>query len=387
MDIQKVVIPVSALVIVSLLLFYFLSRGSLAGAPSVSRPAPSSAALESNGPSADSPVSESAEDSTNFALGHESPADSEPVPIQIKPDIVAPSALPEGVVASINDAFVTKAELDAEINRLLISPTAHSGMKSQRKEDIRQLALQELVIRELAYQEAKRQGMTVSRAEISASLERIRGRYKDPKGFGEALKAEGMTEDELRARIERDLLLAKISKEEIDNRAAVTDKDAREHYESNKRKFTLPESLELWHIYTKVADGNDAEAKQKIEKALRELRNGKEFETVAYEYSEDEYKYLGGKYGSIHRGQLEGGLDEAVFQARENEITGPFRTPAGWHIVKVVNKKVKTQLTFEDVKENIKKALYQQRLRKTRVDFINRLTDGASIKYLEGLQP
>jgi parvulin-like peptidyl-prolyl isomerase len=246
---------------------------------------------------------------------------------------------------------------------------------------MRNLALEELVVRELAYQQAKKMGLIVSNKEIASSFKRIRNRYKTAKDFDEALKAEKITEKDLEQRIERDLLLKKINQLEIEDRARVGEAEAKQHYAENKAKFLTPVSLRLWNIVVKVEAGKEAEAKRKVDEAYKLLREGKDFYGVAYKYSTDDYSFLGGDYGWVHRGQLAPDLEAVVFTAKENEITGPFQTGFGWHLIKVGGVRPEKQLKYEEVKEKIKKGLYQQRIRQTRIDFTNRLKSTAAIVY------
>jgi len=278
---------------------------------------------------------------------------------------------------------INSKQLEEELNRLLISPNSHGGINPDKKNELRNLALDELVVRELAYQRAKKIGLIVSDKEISSSFSRIRNRYETADDFNKALKAENLKERDLKKRIERDLLLKKINKVEIEDRARVSETEARRHYEANKAKFVAPVSVRLWNIVAKAKAGQEAKAKQKIDEAYKHLREGKDFKGVAYKYSEDDYGVMGGDYGWVHRGQLAAELEKVVFSAKENEITGPFPSSFGWHIVKVVGQRPEKQLNYKEVKEQIKKGLYKQRIRQIRIGFISRLKSVATIQYAE----
>lgn len=323
------------------------------------------------------PSSPIAEKTTNFVPSHElitKPGDVSPQPMKM-------ADLPQNTAATVNDVPITKTQLEEELNRLIISPSSHGGIKTTKKDELRKLALEELVARELAYQEAKKMGLKVSNTEIVTSLIRIKRRYKTDRAFKEALQAEKITQEDLEQRIQKDLLLKKINQVEIENRARVSETEAKQHYEANKAKFVTPVSLRLWNIVVKVEAGKETEARQKIEKAYQMLREGKDFSSVAYTYSDDDFRIMGGDYGWIHRGQLSGGLEKVAFNTKENEITEPFQTEFGWQIIKVSGIRPEKQLKYEEVKEKIKEGLYKQRIRQVRIDFVNRLKNSADIKY------
>lgn len=389
MDTRKVIIPASIIVIIVVAAFgfYIQTENTFPKAPpapeeTVKLPAAPALKPVSSKETPQKPPARVASPvgSADFLIGHKADEEADVIHTETIPVV----SLPKGIVAMVNGVAITKAELDEEFNKLLISPRSHTGVAGEKKKELRNLALQELVIRELAFQEAKALRLKAKRKEVNDSFERIRKRYKTEKDFKEALKTENMTEKDLKDRIERDLLLEKINKVEIEDRARVSEKEARKHYESNKAKFLTPESVRLWNIVTRFKEGKEAEAKKKIDKAYKLLESGKNFEGVAYKYSEDDYSFLGGDYGWIHRGQLARELEDIIFSAKENEITGPFRTSFGWHIIKVGALRQEKQLEYKEVKEKIKDGLFKRRLRKARIDFINKLRARANIRYAAG---
>ena len=196
------------------------------------------------------------------------------------------------------------------------------------------------------------------------------------------MKAEEISAQEFERRIEKDLLLRKISKLELADKARVSDDDARRHYEANKAKFVLPESLRLFRIVVKLSPGIEAEAKNKSDELYTKLKAGADFAEVAYKFSEDEYRVLSGAYGTIHRGQLPPELEATVFAAKPGETSRPFKTDDGWQIIRVEGKQPERQLRYEEVRERIKTALYQQRERQRRLDFVASLKAEAKIEYL-----
>ena len=377
MRVEKVVILVSVIVVIVAFGVFLRLRSDVAVLPSqnaVTQPSLETQIIPSQPTATLSQISEMKPD---FVPGHELAAQN-----TVVPTIEAlPESLPPGTVASVNGVLISKTQLEEELNRLIISPTSHGGIKPEKKEELRKLALEELVTRELAFQEAKRMGLSISDKEIAASFKRIKSRYKKTVDFNQALKAENLTEEGLRERIVRDLLLKRINRVEIEDRSRVTDADAKTHYEKNKAKFVTPDSVRLWNIVADIKVGKEAEAKQKIDEAIKLLREGKDFYSVAHKYSDDDYRVLGGDHSWVHRGQLAAELEAVVFRAKVDEITGPFQIGSAWHIVKISSRRPETQLKFAEMKERIKKALYGQRNKQIRIDFINRLKATGIVKY------
>ena len=291
-------------------------------------------------------------------------------------------AAPSNVVALVNGVAITSAELADELDNLLTSPTAHGALSGQQKDAPRKAALEELIVRELAFQRAKATGMTVGKKEIAAIVKKIKRRYQTEKNFQEALKTEEISEQEFERRIEKDLLLRKISKLELEDKARVSDDEMRRYYEANKARFVLPESLRLFRIVIKIVPGKEAEAKEKADDVYAKLKAGADFGETAYKSSEDDYRVMSGDYGTVHRGQLPADLEATVFAAKPGVLIGPLRNSEGWQLICVENKQTERQLRFSEMREKIRTALYQQREKQRRVKFINELRSVAKIEYL-----
>ena len=80
------------------------------------------------------------------------------------------------------------------------------------------------------------------------------------------------------------------------------------------------------------------EKQSKILEALAKLDEGKPFNQVAQEYSEDKAS-SGGSLGWIIRGQMTGDFQEVAFNAPVGQYTQPFKTQHGYHIVLVEDRK------------------------------------------------
>lgn len=306
------------------------------------------------------------------------------VAVASKPTVRAATPVaPRNTVALVNGTPITSSELDNELSNLLNSPTGHVAANRLDKDAPRKAALEELIVRELAYQRAKSSGMTVAKKEIAATVKKIKRRYQTEKGFQEALRVEDISEQEFERRIEKDLLLRKLSKTELEDKSRVTAADARAHYESNKAKFVLPESLHLFRIFVKASPQNQAEGKKKIDDIYAQLNGGADFGEVAYKFSEDDYRVMSGDYGIVHRGQLPAEFEATVFGSKPGVLIGPLRDADGWQIIRIENKQAERQLRFDEVREKILTALRDQRTKQRRIDFINELRSVAKIEYVK----
>jgi len=95
------------------------------------------------------------------------------------------------------------------------------------------------------------------------------------------------------------------------------------------------------HILIKTNDlTGDEQAREKLEELLYRLEHGDKFEHLAKAYSEDTLSALqGGDLGWTNPGDLVPQFEEAMNQLQIDEISAPFKTPYGWHIVQITGRR------------------------------------------------
>jgi peptidyl-prolyl cis-trans isomerase D len=139
--------------------------------------------------------------------------------------------------------------------------------------------------------------------------------------------------------------------------AQVSDKEAEEFYQTQREKrFHEPKTIKLRHILF-LAEGADksarAGARQKAENILAEALKGKDFASLADQYSEDPSHPAGGELGWFTPGQLLPPVEQAAFKLRKGEISKVVESPLGYHILKVDDIKAENTKTFTEVKAQI----------------------------------
>ncbi len=139
--------------------------------------------------------------------------------------------------------------------------------------------------------------------------------------------------------------------------AQVSDKEAEEFYQTQREKrFHEPKTIKLRHILF-LAEGADksarAAARQKAENILAEALKGKDFASLADQYSEDPSHPAGGELGWFTPGQLLPPVEQAAFELRKGEISKVVESPLGYHILKVDDIKAENTKTFTEVKAQI----------------------------------
>ena len=221
-------------------------------------------------------------------------------------------------------------------------------------ETLRTQVMQFLIQAEWVQQEAEKQDVKVTDAQIQKSLEdQKKQAFPNEKAYKEYLASSGLTEEDVLFRVKLDQLQQKLTQKITEDAKKVTDQDIEQYYEKNKKRFAQPERRDLRVVLTKT--------EAKAQEAKKALEDGDSFKQVAKQYSIDEAsKAQGGKLPAITKGQQEKAFDEAIFSADKGELVGPVKTQFGWYVFEVDKITEASQQTLEQSKETVRNLLRSQ---------------------------
>ncbi len=244
------------------------------------------------------------------------------------------------VVATVNDEVITWSEL---MNVIIIDGRQLLGglTGEERENKIREAerpVLNNLIEMKLQIQEARRMNLDVNASEIDGAIEEIRTKYGlTEETLTNSLKAEGLTPEDYRARLADQILLQKVINFAVRNNVAVSDKEIQQYYADNIGEFDGGEKIRIRQIF--FALPQDSSQKEVVEAKAREIAqrisSGEDFAKLAGEFSEDQSRAFGGDLGYISRGSALKEIEDAAAALNKGEVSSPFRSPAGLHIIKL----------------------------------------------------
>jgi peptidyl-prolyl cis-trans isomerase D len=152
----------------------------------------------------------------------------------------------------------------------------------------------------------------------------------------------------------------------------------REYFEAHAGDYVQPEKRRASHILVSLDRDADAEqqraALQKIEAARERILAGEDFSAVAKELSEDPGSAAnGGELGFFGAGEMDPAFEQAAFAAAEGEVTEPVRSDFGYHLVLVREIQPEVAPGFEEVREQVERAVSQQEAERLLADYAERL--------------
>lgn len=122
----------------------------------------------------------------------------------------------------------------------------------------------------------------------------------------------------------------------------------------NDRRPNMGE-IQIAHIMKAVNDSSeksDMKSKKEIEEIYKRLKNGEPWSDALLLSDDKETKDMGGKLPSFTMGKMIDQIENAAFRLKEiGDISEPVRTPFGWHIIKLIDKK--GPMSFDERKQEI----------------------------------
>jgi peptidyl-prolyl cis-trans isomerase SurA len=183
--------------------------------------------------------------------------------------------------------------------------------------------------------------------------------------FKEALKAQGMTLDQYRARVKDELEKTTLLQQELRGvSVSVTPEEIQSYYDAHKRDFAQRSAVTVYDIFLAFKQGmTRADALRVIEQAKSVkamVDGGARFEDLARKYSEGPGADRGGLLGTFKKGEMAPPLERIAFALRDGQVSEPVVSPGGVHLIRVEGVEGEVHVPLEQVQDEIRQVLYNQ---------------------------
>ncbi|MCB0347412.1 MAG: peptidylprolyl isomerase [Bdellovibrionales bacterium] len=221
-------------------------------------------------------------------------------------------------------------------------------------------AMEFLIEERILKSEIKRQNLEVTKEAVDDEINKIQRRNKISRAqLREALKAQGTNFadylDYIKERMERQAVI----QQSITSKIRISEEDINAHYlekygKSKKHAFQYT----LSHILFRKGD-----AAKNAQETYNKIKEGKNFEELAAQNSEDPNFTSGGSLGKFKSGEVMKEIENAVANLEPGDITPPVKTQMGVHIIKVNEKKLIPSPDYEAKKSQIQAELTNKALK------------------------
>ena len=249
------------------------------------------------------------------------------------------------IVAVVNDEVITQNDLNERVN-LVIRQLQRQGGQIPPSDQLSRQILERMINDSVQIQLAKENGIKVDDPTLDKTIERIAQENNlSMTEFRAALDRDGVKYPRFREDIRHEILLARLREREVENGIVVTDAEVDTELARESKEASSDSEYRLSHIMVTVPQQATAEQIEQRRKravlALSELRRGANFAQVAATYSDAPDALQGGSLGWRTAARLPQLFLETIDKLRPGDVSDIMRSPAGFHIVKLLEKRGK----------------------------------------------
>ena len=281
------------------------------------------------------------------------------------------------VAATVNNRPITYSALEKSYKRQFVVNA--DGSSEDQRQTQKLEVLRTMIDNEIMLQRSEKEGLMATDSEVDTKFTELRAPYTQEE-FDRSLKQQGISANDLRTQIRRELSLQKLINKEIVSHITISDADVTAYYTANKASFNFPEPhLHMAQIVvTPQPDPNsrnlkndkaqnDEQARKKVETIAQRLKQGEDFGQLAQNYSEDPNSAPnGGDLGLISESALDKAnpeLKKMILAMNPGQLSGIVPTPGGYSIFKMISKEPAGQreLTDPRVQQTIRNLLMNRK--------------------------
>jgi len=247
------------------------------------------------------------------------------------------------VVAVVNSEAITLYELRSRMV-LVERQLRGQNVELPPRAVLEQQLLERMIVDRAQMQFAKETGLEVSEAELDAALRRIaEGNRLGAAEFRAVLEKDGIPWSKFREEIQQEMTIARLRDREVDNRITIAEGEIDNYLEEASRPGGSDELVQVAHIIVRVPEQADAaqlaRIRGRLEQAVAQLQRGEDFARVAAGVSDAQDALSGGLMSPRPADRLPNLYAEEVKKLKPGEISGILRSPAGFHLVKLVERR------------------------------------------------
>ena len=298
----------------------------------------------------------------------------------------------EQILVKVNGDIITKTDLEKRQIRALRERNLQANPADLQNDETLKKVLLEVtpqilvsaIDEILLVQRGRELGYRLVDEQFKQIIENIKkeNKIETDAQFQAALDQEGMTMEEFRRQIERQLLVSRVQQNEVAPKLSINEEEAKRYYDQHPQEFTSSPNITLREIIVNVATlkpgevnvAADEEALEKVKQIGARVTAGEDFGKVAAEVSDAPSKANGGLIGPINRSEVSPAILTLLDGMKPGDVTEPIRTQRGYQLLQLEAATEATVQPFDQVRDLIADKVYDE---KARVEFG---------KYLEKLR-
>jgi peptidyl-prolyl cis-trans isomerase SurA len=301
----------------------------------------------------------------------------------------------EQILVKVNGDILTKSELEQRQIAALRQrdPNFRPASDAELQKALGEVTpgvIVDAVDELLLVQRGRELGYTLGNEQFQSIIANIKkeNKLESDEQFQAALKQEGMTLEDLRKQLERNLLVTRVQQVEVMGKISVNEEEVAKYYEANKNSFTSAPSVTLREILIAVPKSDkginvaaDDEARAKAEDLRKRVLAGEPFAQLASQSSDSGSKANGGLIGPMSRDDLSPDLQKRLATMKIGEVTPVVRIDQGYQIIKLENATTAHTKTLDEARAEVSERLAETRRLAQLQQYLTNLREQAIIDW------
>lgn len=281
---------------------------------------------------------------------------------------------PPQIMVLINGMPIKEDELRIRIHLEKSKYDDESFSDPARFKKVKKMVLDRMIENQIIIDWGEKQGILLSNEEKVVGIKRFKQGYTE-KEFELMLEEKDIPYILWSEIIEKNLWAQKIIAQTVYEPIKITHNQTFEHYQKNQSRYEVDEQVRARHIVTDSLD--------KAQKIYAKLMNGENFAKLAIVHSLSPDRSKGGDLGYFARGTHPIEFDEICFKLEIGETSPVVKSPYGFHIFKLIDKKPKGTIPFIEVKAEIEKELIQKKATQIYSKWIKEVRGQSQVRIIE----
>ena len=295
------------------------------------------------------------------------------------------------IVAVVNDEIITLYDLNETLKPYEENIQALGYSPEKARETLFKLRadlLNKLIDEKLTDQQIKKHNLTISTREIDMTIERIKeSRSYTDEDLRAGLAEQGLTIEEYRENLKKQLLRGKLVNLEVKSKIVITSAEIEKYYNEHLEKYAGETKYHLWNIFIRFSPMTDESLKQiafgKMETVLSQLKQGQSFESLAAQAPDSPQSPQGTDLGLYRLDELSPQLRNVVKDMKAGGYSSIIETDSGYQIIYVQKVLVTAPKTFSEVESEIESVLYNEAIDNRYNTWLSELRKRSHIKVIK----
>ena len=295
------------------------------------------------------------------------------------------------IVAVVNDEIITLYDLNETLKPYEENIQALGYSPEKARETLFKLRadlLNKLIDEKLTDQQIKKHNLTISTREIDMTIERIKeSRSYTDEDLRAGLAEQGLTIEEYRENLKKQLLRGKLVNLEVKSKIVITSAEIEKYYNEHLEKYAGETKYHLWNIFIRFSPMTDESLKQiafgKMETVLSQLKQGQSFESLAAQAPDSPQSPQGTDLGLYRLDELSPQLRNVVKDMKAGGYSSIIETDSGYQIIYVQKVLVTAPKTLSEVESEIESVLYNEAIDNRYNTWLSSLRERSHIKIIK----